>query len=201
MPARGDRCLSFNDLGEDADDADDDDGSLSSDCDASRDLPRSPFATPEDSDSEAECGEDEEWSECLERRRQMFARMCPTGLDDTHPQFEGYRSLSATLRDLLASVEDVAQTPEEEEQDAAPAETPFPVTGVFSRLREDSVDTEVGTPSLISSADSDGECSRLQSPRGSAVDFVPTSSFAKGASGGSPVRVPYVRHLEHHELA
>lgn len=176
--------MSFNELGDDADDDDESDSEPVA-------LPRSPFATPEDSDIEED--EDEEWTECCERRRMMFARMCPLSGDDAQPQFEGYRSLSATLRDLLASVEDSPSTPErdtdassdEEGEEPSSSSSSFPISSsVFSRLREDSVDTEVGTPSLVSSADSDGECSRLASPRGSAVDFLPMNL----TKGGSPVR-------------
>ncbi|WVR03705.1 hypothetical protein IAU60_000700 [Kwoniella sp. DSM 27419] len=63
-------------------------------------------------DGETGQGEDAEWEECMERRRMMFARMCPilgaggngNELNDRHPEFEGYRSISATLAQLLKSV-------------------------------------------------------------------------------------------------
>lgn len=200
-----------------------DDGS--SEEEVLRRLPASPFATPEDSDSECDSRDnDEHWDECIERRRMMFARMCPLD-SDAHPQFEGYRSLSATLANLLQSVasdsdeEDNSATPrasfherEDDEDDAASEasdddeelspsrELPFPL---FTRLRESSTDSEeVGTPSLISSADSDTECSGLMSPRGSAVDFLPaargllpSNNHVPSWKGVSPVR--YVAPSEH----
>ncbi|KAL1411812.1 hypothetical protein Q8F55_002779 [Vanrija albida] len=223
LPARGSRCLSTLWNGKDCDDEAEEE---------SDDVyqPPSPFATPEDSDSDAECDEGDEWSECFARRQMMFARMCPLG---GQPQFEGYRSLSQTLTDLLRSVgcdssddeaeadDDAATTPrvlhtpvgdnddaEEDEEDDEPSEdhgfpvTAFPVTGfpvtnptafpfsdLFHRLRENSEDSDdpIGTPSLISSADSDGEHSRLASPRGSAVDFLPGGAAVW--KGVSPVRV------------
>jgi hypothetical protein len=206
MPSRGSRCLSF--VGLDEEEADEDDST--DEEDVLRRLPPSPFATPEDSDSERE--DDDEWDECFERRRMMFARMCPLD-SDAHPQFEGYRSLSATLVNLLQSVqsasdsddEDASATPrasfhEGEDDTASEADDefeardlPFPL---FSRLRESSTDSEeVGTPSLISSADSDTECSGLMSPRGSAVEFLPSTRLLPSNDhvpsawkGVSPVR-------------
>jgi len=198
LPARGSRCLNFNDIEED----EDDDGVFS---DSESGLPPSPFATPEDSEEEGDRDDGDEWSECFARRRMMFARLCPTR---EGPQFEGYRSLSATLVNLLRSVEDsedderVASREQSEDElednddDADRTSSSssitaggFPVTSVagfpvsssspvamgdlFLRLRESSADSDTGTPSLVSSADSDGECSRLASPRGSAIEFVP----------------------------
>lgn len=218
LPSRGSRCLSF--LGLDEEEVDHD----SSEDEVLRYLPASPFATPEDSDSECDGREEDEWSECIERRRMMFARMCPLE-SDAHPQFEGYRSLSATLATLLQSVadsdeeEDASATPrasfherEDDEDDAGSEasedvaefspcrELQFPL---FSRLRESSTDSEeVGTPSLISSADSDTECSGLMSPRGSAVDFLPaartflpSNNHVPSWKGVSPVR--YAAPNEH----
>ena len=49
--------------------------------------------------------EDREWEECMERRRLMFTmRNISLSDDDRQPAFEGYKSLSATLVDLLCSV-------------------------------------------------------------------------------------------------
>lgn len=57
----------------------------------------------EDEEDEDEDEDDGQWEECMERRRMMFARMC--GQDaDRHPQFDGYRSLSSTLANILKSV-------------------------------------------------------------------------------------------------
>ncbi|BEJ16908.1 hypothetical protein CspHIS471_0603090 [Cutaneotrichosporon sp. HIS471] len=205
MPSRGSRCLSFDGLHEE--DVDDDD--TTDEEEVLRTLPRSPFATPED--SESECDEGGDWDECFERRRMMFARMCP--LDgDAHPQFEGYRSLSATLVNLLQSIQasessdedDASATPrssfhERDDDTASEGDDEFEARDLpfmlFSRLRESSTDSEVGTPSLISSADSDTECSGLMSPRGSAVEFLPSIRLLPGNDhapsawkGVSPVR-------------
>lgn len=158
----------------------------------------------------------------------MFARMCPLEGDAAHPQFEGYRSLSSTLMDLLRSVgcdeegyatpraaggaatptdgNDDDDTVEEDDDTDDQQITPgssfpvtgfpvndvfarlreraeegedngFPVTDVFERLREGSADSDaIATPSLVSSADSDADFSGLTSPRGSAIDFLPSAS-------------------------
>lgn len=204
MPARGSRCLSFVSHDEEEPGQDD---STDDEEEVLRRLPPSPFATPEDSDSERE--DEGEWDECFERRRIMFARMCPLE-SDAHPQFEGYRSLSATLVNLLQSVQtsdsddEESATPRasfhERDDDTASEgddeyearDLPFPL---FARLRESSAESEVGTPSLISSADSDTECSGLMSPRGSAVEFLPSTRLLPSNDhvpsawkGVSPVR-------------
>lgn len=53
--------------------------------------------------------EDREWEECMERRRMMFAMRCKEAKDEQpecgQPAFEGYRSLGATLAQLLDSID------------------------------------------------------------------------------------------------
>ena len=105
----------------------------------------------EESDAEAEDSNEneyKEWEECMERRRMMFAQMCPGR--DRHPEFDGYRSISATLVDLLRGVGcgegEGSSTPIADEV-AAP---------VFSRLRQDNQpESDEPTPSLVSSAGSE----------------------------------------------
>jgi hypothetical protein len=187
LPARGSRCLStlYIDKVEEEEPLEE--------CESEDDivLPRSPFATPEDSDSERE-EEDggDEWSECFARRRMMFASM--RGLESDGPQFEGYRSLSSTLADLLRSVScdddgvstprvGGSATPADEDEDGEEAPSSPSVPDLFVRLRESSTESDtVATPSLTS-ADSDGDCSGLASPDGSALDFLPGAPW-KAAS-------------------
>lgn len=192
LPARGARCLGFTD----EDERDEEDEEEEEEEDDEPILPMSPFATPEDSDeSDDERNIPDEWSDCFVRRRMMFARMCP---NRDGPQFEGYRSLSSTLVDLLRTVdcddeERVASREESDNEDddlthpsssiATPSDGSLPISptspaiaDLFSRLRESSGDCEIGTPSLVSSADSEAECTGLQSPQGSALDFLPGSA-------------------------
>ncbi|WVF66009.1 hypothetical protein IAT40_000747 [Kwoniella sp. CBS 6097] len=132
--------------------------------------------------------EDNEWEECMERRRMMFARMCPQLNADggeRHPEFEGYRSISATLVQLLKTVgrdqedsdssrsdgdEDIIDEDEEDEDNQVQRDCGFGFTslkfGEFSsttinpNLNHDhDHDLEPDTPSLISSAGSEAECS------------------------------------------
>ena len=164
-------------------------------------------STPPDCDGEQNDSSDEEednlrveekeWEECMERRRLMFAmqnrnpheggrgggidRDCACGDDenDRQPEFEGYRSISATLVDLLRSIEsrqDEPPPPPLDMDDSHADQT----RSVFSNLRElstatnqdddgdDSTDEEdedegdnanVPTPSLASSAGSEVESS------------------------------------------
>jgi hypothetical protein len=124
----------------------------------------------------------------------MFTRLCPTR---DGPQFEGFRSLSSTLVDLLRSVEgdddDDERTASREQSDdegdndegqissslsssgtlIEPSTGPAAMGDLFLRLRENSADSDIGTPSLISSADSESDCYRLASPRGSAIECIP----------------------------
>lgn len=153
--------------------------------------PSSPFASPEDSDLSGIEDDGDEWSACFARRRMMFARMSSLDRESAQPQFEGYRSLSATLVELLKSVgcdEDddstvLSSTPCSSADEggmsklSSVSSNESIATVVFSRLRPDEDDEretepEIDTPSLISSADSEAECS-IASPPCSRVEFVP----------------------------
>lgn len=95
----------------------------------------------------------------------MFANMCP-GLD-RHPEFDGYRSISATLVNLLRSVEcDEGRCPSAPVPDEGDDRLPV---AVFSRLRETRF-AGAETPSLISSAGSEAESGRDSPSRGVSVD-------------------------------
>lgn len=72
------------------------------------------FTHTEDIDCEADdddCEEEEEeeeeteeeWDECM-KRRMMFLQFCRQDADDRQPQFDGYRSISSTIVDVLRSV-------------------------------------------------------------------------------------------------
>lgn len=193
LPARGARCLSYLDDDEDDDDhSDDDHADAASDTDSDGGTPprpSSPFASPEDSDLSGVEDDGDEWSVCFARRRMMFARMSSLDRESAQPQFEGYRSLSATLVELLKSVGC------DEDDEASPAPTPrsaaddgglsklpavssnesIAATVVFSRLRDEDAEErdtepEIDTPSLVSSADSEVDCS-LASPPCSRIEF------------------------------
>jgi hypothetical protein len=221
LPERGSRCLNYGDSEDDAEEEEEDEEDEEEETafsDSETGLPPSPFATPEDSDSE---DRGDEWSECFARRRMMFSRLCPTR---DGPEFEGYRSLSSTLVDLLRSVdcdddEQIASREASDEDDAdhegehdhehddptspdseLPPSSPLPVSpyspvgsmgDFFLRLR-DCHESDTGTPSLISSADSDGECPHLASPRGSAIDFLP-STLAPCKQSSTTVSATFVQ--------
>lgn len=72
------------------------------------------FAHQEDVDCEADADDyeeedeeedetEEEWDECM-KRRMMFLQFCRQDADDRQPQFDGYRSISSTIVDVLRSV-------------------------------------------------------------------------------------------------
>lgn len=206
MPERGSRCYGSNQ--HDEDDEDDDEEILVDECESEDEpaLPRSPFATPEDSDSDRDDDGDDEWSQCFARRAAMFSQM--RGMDAEGPQFEGFRSLSSTLADLLRSIscdDDGGATPRvggsstpadceaTSTSPAAASSSSSSAVGLFIRLRESSAETdeeetEIATPSLVSSADSDADCSGLASPDGSALDFLP----------GAPWKAALTLHREYH---
>ncbi|WVQ93647.1 hypothetical protein IAU59_000723 [Kwoniella sp. CBS 9459] len=145
--------------------------------------------------------EDREWEECMERRRMMFARMCPQLNDEggeRHPEFEGYRSISATLVQLLKSAgcdqedtdssrsdedEEIEEAEDDEDDAGSQRNCGFGFTslkfGEFSTTTIDPDadhnnhdDPEPDTPSLISSAGSEVEC----------VIVSPTSASDEGGS-------------------
>ena len=81
-----------------------------------------PEDVDEDEDDDDEEEDDRQWEECMERRRMMFARMC--GQDaDRHPQFDGYRSLSSTLANILKSVGCDEESPLDDETEPVSTET------------------------------------------------------------------------------
>ncbi|WWC88060.1 uncharacterized protein L201_002963 [Kwoniella dendrophila CBS 6074] len=201
LPARGSRCLSMSRdcfLLDEEDYEDDQDLTVES---YFLNTPPPTETNSEDGDNQEhiegneETAEEEEerkqWEECMERRRQMFARMCPklhscgsrsgtgsgtgTPEEDRHPEFEGYRSISATLATLLRSVsnseapiEEEDENEQEEENDEEEEEegiTKGDCGFGFSTLNlrstplndNDETEMEIGTPSLISSNDEESE--------------------------------------------
>lgn len=116
------------------------------------------------------CDEDKEWEECMERRRMMFANMCSER--DRHPEFDGYRSVSAALVDLLRGAgcgeaqSPRPSTPMEEEEGTIVHTHSVPM---FSRLRESNL-PEFSTPSLVSSTGSEAESGVETPARASSVE-------------------------------
>ncbi|ORX35259.1 hypothetical protein BD324DRAFT_652398 [Kockovaella imperatae] len=153
--------------------------------DASRDLIITPLfaedvsiedcSSTDVSDTEdREDEEDREWEACMERRRMMFAMRAQELKSEEHqPEFEGYRSLSATLAELLKSVgasDDVAMGPSggpsvhvlsmqnlEDQEDGSVAEAPTNNLVLLSH-------PIMPTPSLLSSAGSEDDSVIVTSP-------------------------------------
>ncbi|WVN87191.1 uncharacterized protein L203_102368 [Cryptococcus depauperatus CBS 7841] len=97
------------------------------------------------------------WNECMQRRRMMFAHMCSAQEGERQPEFEGYRSVGATLAELLKSIGcDDSESGGGEEENQGRGEEGIGMYGLGS---VDHVETEVGTPSLVSTEDSEVECS------------------------------------------
>jgi len=125
---------------------------------------------------EEEITEDDEreWEECMDRRRMMFA-MRQSGVFEPGssgigcPEFEGYRSISKSLVDMLRSVGCGDVTPpiqEEDEGEEELTEGGVRSEGLFERLRNvDRDESGLNTPSLISSAGSEVECCTFGSPQ------------------------------------
>lgn len=79
------------------------------------------LATPVASDlsypnGEEDDEEDRQWEECMERRRMMFAMRSKCDVEDRQPEFEGYRSISAKLVEMLQSIE-ARRLPSPDEED------------------------------------------------------------------------------------
>ncbi|OCF44082.1 hypothetical protein I317_02035 [Kwoniella heveanensis CBS 569] len=140
---------------------------------------------------EAHGQEDKEWEECMERRRMMFARMCPqlnAEGGERHPEFEGYRSISATLVQLLKSVgceEGEEEGEEGEEGEGQEEEVQRDCGFGFTRMNfattvdhDNDHDLEPDTPSLISSAGSEAECVIVSPTAGCEEDCVGTPAAA-----------------------
>jgi len=68
---------------------------------------------------------DREWEICVERRRMMFALQTKSDEHERQPEFEGYRSISSKLVDMLRSIEARREpSPEEEDKDETDEERP-----------------------------------------------------------------------------
>jgi hypothetical protein len=129
-----------------------------------------PEDVDEDEDEDDEEEEDDgQWEECMERRRMMFARMC--GQDaDRHPQFDGYRSLSSTLANILKSVGC-------EDEETAPA-----VTGIEAVISTETLPLgqyPPTTPSLTSGSSDDYETDIFIQSLPAIVDTIATSQPLK----------------------
>ncbi|KAL7424688.1 hypothetical protein Q5752_000372 [Cryptotrichosporon argae] len=197
MPARGSRCFSEDGM-----------------CETLVDEPEaisparaeSPAAADGDDDDD---GAEAEWDEC-DRRRMMFARMCPGSLEpgNAQPQFEGYRSMSATLAELLRQIsgddgpetprvrkrDDADKAPSDAESDAAAAaddgddEVELELIDVprgrclFFRLRGSSADS-TATDTTDATDSTTGLCTpSLVSSAGSEVDSLVASPERRSPS-------------------
>lgn len=132
---------------------------------------------------------DDGWDECMQRRRMMFTRLCTRENGDRHPEFEGYRSLSATLAQLLKSVGcddegDLAQTDgdeeaaEEDDDEAEKKQSRCQSLDIFGlpTLAQGSV-TPTGTPSLVSTEESDAEYTIASPGISTPADTLSLNSF------------------------
>ncbi|WWC68509.1 uncharacterized protein I206_102438 [Kwoniella pini CBS 10737] len=138
-------------------------------------------------ENEDEAEEKRQWEICMERRRQMFARMCPQSRsngspdEDRHPEFEGYKSISATLANLLRSISDnceelteepEAEEEEEEEEESINKDCGFGFTSLTLIGDREEKDSEIDTPSLISTEDESMTDDSIASPGGSSNNSV-----------------------------
>jgi hypothetical protein len=119
----------------------------------------------EDDDDEGDADEDRQWEECMERRRMMFARMCGQEESDRHPQFDGYRSLSSTLANLLKSV----GCDEPTESVHGPVETSVSAENLELRVGHE---RPLDTPSLTSGSSDDSEAETLVNSLAAVVDTI-----------------------------
>jgi hypothetical protein len=166
----------------------------------------------------SEVGDDEEtteddqreWEECMDRRRMMFAMrqsQSEDGLGSSAsgnvgmgcPEFEGYRSISATLVEMLRSVghspgnstPPIQEEEEEEEEATEEGVSGEGIEGIFERLRlRGSGRDGMETPSLISSAGSELDCT-LASPGVVIVEFA-SAEMEKGR--GEEAEIEAVHH-------
>ncbi|WWC60437.1 uncharacterized protein I303_103009 [Kwoniella dejecticola CBS 10117] len=214
LPERGSRCLSISRdcFLSDPNSYADEPESLDDEQDTTVDsyfLNTPPPTESCSEDGEADENEEEEkrqWEECMERRRQMFARMCPQSRsngspadEDRHPEFEGYKSISATLANLLRSISDnceaeIEEVDEEEEQgdEQITKDCGFGFTSLnLNGLPVDMVerDVEIDTPSLISTEDESTSEECIASPGGSRNNST------------NPVIIPdHTQHQHQHHL-
>lgn len=139
-------------------------------------------------------GGDDGWDECMQRRRMMFARLCTRENGDRHPEFEGYRSLSATLAELLKSVEcddedgstqedEEEQAVEEDDNDDEERQSRSRNLNIFglSTLARRSI-TPTGTPSLVSTEESDAEYTIASPSMGTPADALSLNGCGYGGS-------------------
>lgn len=105
----------------------------------------------EEDDEEEE--DDRQWEECMDRRRMMFARMCGPEITNRHPQFDGYRSLSSTLANILKSVGCEDEVP--------PIPGPIPGEDTMSPQNLGLRKYPPDTPSLTSGSSDDHEVETL----------------------------------------
>ncbi|ADV25142.1 Hypothetical Protein CGB_L0460C [Cryptococcus gattii WM276] len=200
LPERGSRCLSgprecF--LG-DFSDEEEDIPTSASDFSDSFVIHTPPSTETNSDDGEPRCDVDDEgemhegddgWDECMQRRRMMFTRLCTRENGDRHPEFEGYRSLSATLAQLLKSVgcddeDDLAQTDgdeeaaEEDDDEAEKKQSRCQSLDIFGlpTLAQGSV-TPTGTPSLVSTEESDAEYTIASPGISTPADTLSLNSF------------------------
>ncbi|WVQ65044.1 uncharacterized protein L199_003214 [Kwoniella botswanensis] len=191
LPERGSRCLSLSrdcflsDSNSYLDDDEDESEDTSADSYFLNTPPPTETCSEDGEADEHDARDREDWEECMDRRRQMFAMMCPqlrqlngghhSPVDhDRHPEFEGYKSISATLANLLKLVSDdqnehPADQEGEEEQEGVEEVVKGDSCGFgFTSLTRDI--PEIDTPSLVSSESElgldDDDCI-IQSPGGS----------------------------------
>jgi hypothetical protein len=122
-------------------------------------------AEEEDDDDDDDADEDRQWQECMDRRRMMFARMCGQEEGDRHPQFDGYRSLSSTLANLLKSV----GCDEPEEAVAGPVEATISAENLDLGLTHQRAPD---TPSLTSGSSDDSEAETLVNSLATVVETI-----------------------------
>lgn len=122
----------------------------------------------EEEEDDDEDEDDGQWEECMERRRMMFARMC--GQDaDRHPQFDGYRSLSSTLANILKSVGC---------EDDIPLAAPVGIEAVITTGTLQLGQCPLDTPSLTSGS-SDSEPDTFIQSLPAIIDTIATSQPLK----------------------
>ncbi|ODN88762.1 hypothetical protein L198_06564 [Cryptococcus wingfieldii CBS 7118] len=202
LPERGSRCLSaifsnptsfysaptmYDD--DEEEEEDDDLRACSSDLDSFMlQTPPSTEVNSEDGDpsDRDEEGEEEQdgWDSCMQRRRMMFSRLCGRGgaEGERYPEFEGYKSLSATLVQLLQSVgcddgdateaargenEEEEDDEEEEEEEERGRDKGLNIFGLSSLPPRQEEAIETGTPSLVSTEEAESEIEwSIRSPDG-----------------------------------
>ncbi|EIW66453.1 hypothetical protein M231_07739 [Tremella mesenterica] len=121
------------------------------------------------SESPDECDDgDSDWEECMARRRMMFASMCGAKLPQ--PEFDGYRSMSTALSEMLHSM-DVQKwgerddhVIENDDNDHGEEQGENSKVDGLRNLEGYYGDVETHTPSLSSAESSEEECV-LESPK------------------------------------